>query len=235
MKKVVLFSVFLLFGLYSLYGMSVSDIVKEMNLRYNKIMERSNGIRITQTIKSIMDDSEISSSQTIWKKDRKYRIETISQMELEEEKTKNTILFDGNNIWFVSPFVGITMLPKDEPMLQGFFDDFTKLLPPNSIITGDEKIDNEDCFVIETPDKAEVPLKRIWISKSRFIPLKATGMLKNELITLIFDDYKRIEGIWGIPYKTVTTLRDETICISTIEKVETGVEIPNELFDVKLR
>ncbi len=88
MKKAVLFSIFLFIVINRVSAMSVQTIVDEMNARYEKIKEKSGGIKITQMIKSIADGSEVSSTQIILKKGNRYRIETISKMELEEEKTK---------------------------------------------------------------------------------------------------------------------------------------------------
>ncbi len=151
---------------------------------------------------------------------------------MKKRRQKNIILFDGENLWFISPFVGIAMMPKDEAMSQGVLDDFSKLIPVNSTISGEEKVNNEDCYIILTPDDADVPFKKIWVSQTRFVPLKATGMLKKDLVTLIFTDYKKIKGIWGIPYKTETIIDNKPVSFTTVEKVETGVNIPDDTFDV---
>ncbi len=233
MKKTMSFTLFLLVVAYPIYGMSVKTIVDEMNARYTKIVEMAGGIKITQVIKSISNGAEVSSVQNILKKGKRYRIETISQLQLDEEKTKNVILFDGANIWFISPYVGITMMPKDEAMIHGVFDDFSKLIPLSSRISGEEKINNEDCYIIKTPDDSDVPFKKIWVSQTRFVPLKVTGMLSNKIITLIFTDYKKIEGIWGIPNKTETMIDNEVVATSTVETVETDIDIANETFDIQ--
>jgi len=125
------------------------------------------------------------------------------------------------------------MMPKDEAMIHGIFDDFSKLIPLSSRISGEEKINNEDCYIIKTPDDSDVPFKKIWVSQTRFVPLKVTGMLSKKIITLIFTDYKKIEGIWGIPNKTETMIDNELVATSTVETVETDIDIANETFDIQ--
>ena len=235
MKRIALITLFFLTVTYTLNGLSVKTIVDEMNIRYNKIMERAGTIKITQVIKSVSDDAEVTSIQTVLKKGTRYKIETVSRMALDEEKIKNIILFDGKDVWFISPFVGVTMMPRDEALVQGIFDDFSKLIPINSVIIGEEKINSEDCYVIKTPAQSGEPLKKIWISKTRFVPLKALGYFKKSIITLIFTEYKKIKEIWGIPYKTETMIDNKPVATTIVESVETGIKIVDETFEVRVK
>lgn len=233
MKKAFLFTLILLLLVSSVYAITIETIINEMNARHQKILERSGGIKIIQNIKSFAQGVEVSSKQTILKKGKRYRIETITQMDIEEDKTKNVILFDGNNVWFISPFVGITIMPKDESLINEVFDDFSKLIPVESKLIGEEKINKEECYIIEIPEEEEVPFYKIWISKTRFIPIKARGKLGDKVVSLLFMKYKKVKGIWGIPYKTKTYINGKHVSSVTVDKVETGLAIVDETFQVK--
>jgi len=233
MKKTVGFVFIAMLVSNSLFAVSVKTIVDEMNERYTKIMEKSGGIKITQEINSISDGAKISSNQIILKKGSKYKISTVSEMDIDVEKTKNVILFDGMNVWFISPFVGITLMPKDEPLKEGVLDDFAKLIPKNSVLSGTEEVNGEECYIIETPEGEGSALDKIWISKSRFIPLKASGKMGKEIVNLIFSDYKKIKDIWGIPYKIETFLGENLISSTNVKSVQTGINISDDTFDVK--
>ncbi len=233
MKKAVgsIFIIVLVSG--SLFATSVKTIVGEMNERYRKIMEESGAIRITQEINSIANGAEISSTQIVLKKGSKYRISTVSKMDIDIEKIKNVILFDGIDLWFISPFVGITLMPKDQSLKAGVFDDFSKIIPFSSILSGTEKINGEDCYVLKTQEELDLPFSKIWVSKSRFVPLKASGNMSKKTVNLIFSDYKKINDIWGIPYKIQTFLEDSIVSSTIVTSVETGMNISDEIFDVK--
>jgi outer membrane lipoprotein-sorting protein len=214
----------------AVYGMAVKKIVDEMNARYNAIIEKSSGIRITQVIKSMTEDAELTFNQVITKKGKKYKIVTTSSIELEDKKTRNVIIFDGSDVWFISPFAGVTLLPRDEAMVQGMFDDFSKLIPIESSLMEDEEVGGEECYVIKTPEKGNEPFKKIWISKTRFIPLKAWGKYGDDDIVLTFSNYKKVKGIWGIPYETVTKMNDVKVSKTTVKNVELNLDIDEGVF-----
>ena len=232
MRKGIFLVIFGMLISSSIYGMSITDIVQGMNIRYDRLIKKSGGIKITQEVKNITDGVSVLSTQTIFKKGHLYKIETISQMDLDKEKTRNVVLFDGKNIWLISPFVGITMMPKDEAMIQGIFDSFSKLIPQDSKIVGEDKLSDDDCYIIKIPSNAKLPFSKIWVSKTRLIPLKAIGQYNNKSIILTFKDYKKINGEWGIPYKTEIMLDGKLISTTLVKKVETNIDIPNNIFDI---
>ena len=233
MRKYVCIILLMIVVALPLHGITVKKIVDEMNSQHREIMVRAGGIRITQNITSLTNGAEVSSVQIVLKKDKRYRIETIFQFELDEEKTKNVILFDGVNIWFISPFAGITQMPKDESLLQGIFDDFAKLIPTASTVEGEERIGDEDCYVVKIAATASLPFNNIWISKKRFVPLKATGRMEKRDITLTFMDYKKIKGIWAVPYRTEIFIDGKPSSIVTVQSVETELSIDDEQFDIR--
>jgi outer membrane lipoprotein-sorting protein len=233
MKKAAVIIFALLLCVSTAYPITIETIVNEMNARHQKILEKAGGIKIVQNIKSFSEGVEVSSTQTILKKGTLYRIETITSLDLEEDKTKNVILFDGSNVWFISPFVGITIMPKDESLINGVFDDFSKLIPEESKLVGEEKVNKEECYIIEIPEEAEVPFYKIWVSKTHFVPIKARGKLGEKIVSLLFMKYKKVKGIWGIPYKTKTYINGKHVSSVTVDKVETGITIVDETFEVR--
>ncbi len=229
-----------------LHAITVGTIVEEMNARHSLIMEKAGSIRISQSIRSLSNGDEIISKQIVLKKDKRYKIETISDMQIDERKTTNIILFDGDNVWFISPFAGKALMPKDESMIQGMFEDYSKLIPVSSILAVDEKVRDEDCYVIKIPAISGKVLRKIWISKERFVPLKAIGKISNYAFMLNFTEYKKVYGIWGIPYRTETfsmsadpskknqfLVRGTPSSIITVDDVELRIELEETIFDIK--
>jgi outer membrane lipoprotein-sorting protein len=233
MMRGMVVSVFILASFaIQLQAITVETIVEEMNARHLKIMEKAGSVKISQSILSLSNGDEMNSRQIILKKDKCYKIESISDMEIDEEKTKNVILFDGKNVWFISPFAGKALMPKDESLLQGIFDDYSKLIPFNSTLLKDEKIGDEECYVIEVEQKAGDVLEEVWVSKDRFVPLKATGVLGGRSFALNFLEYKKIYGIWGIPYRTEVFVGKKPSSIVTVDDVELGIELDDKVFDI---
>jgi outer membrane lipoprotein-sorting protein len=245
MRRVVIAGIMVCFTM-PLHAITVETIVAELNARHQMIMQRAGTIKISQSITSLSNGDEINSNQIVLKKDNRYRIETISDMHIDKERTKNIILFDGDNVWFISPFAGKALMPKDESMIQGIFEDYSKLIPTSSILMEDEKVNDEECYVITVPGKSGNVLRKIWISKERFVPLKAIGKVLGYAFLLNFTDYKKVYGIWGIPYRTeaFSILTDVTkkskpmlhrkpSSIIVVDDVELGLELEESIFDIK--
>ncbi len=195
---------------------------------------------------SLFNGDEVDAKQVMVKKGKRYRIETIPEMRIDKEKTTNIVLFDGENVWFISPFAGKALMPKDESILNGIFDDYSKLIPAESVISKEEELRGEECYVIKIPSNAGSVLRKVWISKERFVPLRALGKISNKGFMLNYTEYKKVYGIWGIPYRTESfsivahpseehkgKLYYKPTSIITVDDVELGLKLSEQLFEVE--
>lgn len=243
-KRTIWVSIFICM-VVPLHGITVETIVEEMNARHEMIMEKAGSIRISQSISYLSNGDAINSKQVVLKKGNRYRIETTSDLQIEKEKTTNVILFDGNNVWFISPFAGKALMPKDESMIQGLFEDYSKLIPPSSQLAEDDTVMDEECYVIRIPAGSSSPLRKLWISKARFVPLKAMGKISDYVFMMNFTEYKKLYGIWGIPYRTETfsisrdptskkksVIRARPSAIIQVDDIELGIELKETLFEI---
>jgi outer membrane lipoprotein-sorting protein len=244
--KRIIVAVILIWVAVPLHAITVETIVAEMNARHSMIMEKAGSIKIRQSIKQLSNGDEVNWTQVVLKKGKRYRIETIADMSIDKEKTTNTILFDGDNIWFISPFAGKALMPKDESMIQGLFEDYSKLIPAASVLGEDKKLREEECYIISIPAKSGSVLRKLWISKERFVPLRAMVKISDNSFLLNFAEYKKVYGIWGIPYRTEIFsiskdpssgkkgfVKGKPSSIISIEDVELGIELDEVLFDIK--
>lgn len=229
-----------------LRAITVETIVAELNVRHQMIMEKAGTIKISQSIRSLFNGDEVDAKQVMVKKGTRYRIETIPDMRIDQGKTTNIVLFDGENVWFVSPFTGKALMPKDESIIKGIFDDYSKLIPSESVLAEDEELNGEECYVIKIPAHSGSVLRKVWISKERFVPLRALGRISNSGFMLNYTEYKKVYGIWGIPYRTesfsITTHPSEEhkgklyykpSSIITVDNVELGLKLEDKIFEIE--
>ncbi len=91
-------------------------------------------------------------------------------------------------------------------------------------ITGIEKVDGEDAYVLEkTPEKG-LPIKE-YLSTSRFLLLKTVA----KGATTTYHDYRNVGGL-KIPFRTLTNVPGAGNIVTTVQKVKIDDELPESLF-----
>jgi outer membrane lipoprotein-sorting protein len=106
----------------------------------------------------------------------------------------------------------------------------------NATVIGSEKIDDRDCWIVELQAKtADVSyqLRKIWVDKSRYIPLKEELYAKSGqlLKRLVLTDITKIDNRWypkKMVFKDMLKKGDGTEFI--IVNIEFDKEIPDYIF-----
>jgi chaperone LolA len=166
----ILFSVLIVVLQFSLLYSAEKEseeIIKKLKDRYNKL--ESFVADYNQTFHWKLADNVHQQSGKIWLKGKdKFKIETEDQL----------IISDGKTIWTYSRFNNQVIIDNvnksEEVSLPG--DLFLKYSEQyNSDYVRNEKIDDEDCYLINLKAKTEdifIKSMRIWISRKKSIPMK---------------------------------------------------------------
>lgn len=162
-----------------------NDIIKKVKNRYDDVKTLS--AEFIQIFHWKLANNTHQQGGKIWLKGKEsFRIETEDQ----------TIVSDGKTIWTFSQFNNQVLidnarksgddirLPKDI-----FFKYSEQYLP---IYLKDEKIENEDCYVIELRAKTEdifIKYMKVWISMKMSVPVKIEQLdLNNNTRTYILNN-----------------------------------------------
>lgn len=181
------------------------EIIKKVKDKYDDL--KTFYAEFTQTSYWKLADNVHEQNGKIWLKDKdKFRIETQDQ----------TVVSDGKTIWTYSQFnnqVIIDEVKKSGEEIRLPKDIFFKYSEDyNPIYMQDEKIDNQDCYILELRAKTEdifIKYMKMWINIKMSVPIKIeqvdinnnanTYLLKNIQINETINDnlfiYKVIDSV----------------------------------------
>jgi len=162
-----------------------SEIIKKVKNKYDEI--KTFNAEFTQTFHwKLADNVHEQKGKICLKGKEKFRIETEDQ----------TIVSDGKTIWTYSQFnnqVIIDNLEKsgeDIRLPKDLFFKYSEQYRPTYL--QDDKIDNQDCYVIELQAKTEdifIKYMKIWITMKMVIPIKIEQVdLNNNTNTYILQN-----------------------------------------------
>jgi outer membrane lipoprotein-sorting protein len=179
----------------------------------------------------LKDGKEVGRSRSkVFRKGDKVRIESTMETP-HEEGILSTMVYDGENAWILTPMgkaIKIEDIPKEQI-------DPTRFIPQDARILGEERIDDQVCYVVEYTEFRMA--YKLWIERSRLIPLRMEIAPEGEEdippTIISFKDYRKVEGLWGLPYKTIVESSPHTKAISYIKRLEVNKGVDEALFEVK--
>lgn len=142
-------------------------------------------------------------------------------------------LFDGKDVWSVA--MGMkTKLPADQ--LQGQATASYWMEPaPGSKITGQDKVNGRDCWIVQGPDvpanpQVDMQPTLTWIDKKNFIWVQTESKLSGKTVRTTFSDFRKVDG-YDIPYQIDVYSDGKLTMTSKIVKLETNRKLSDDLFD----
>ena len=123
----------------------ISDILQQTKEKYAKFEEEIKDMTIVQEMKMVTEDGEVTEEIKMFKKGKKFRIETtmrISELpEMPEEMAlTQIIIYDGKDSWMISPFMGKQKLPHEEGKEYQMGMDWWKFISEKTKVVGTEKV-----------------------------------------------------------------------------------------------
>ncbi|MCK5534562.1 outer membrane lipoprotein-sorting protein [bacterium] len=238
--KIVLLTAFLTLTLGINQGFTAewSSIHKKLKEKDASFKKEVKDITIVQEMQIQQGKNQVISKNKVYRKGKKYRIETSIPTPSDAETTgkmkqmKTIFIFDGRNEWVISPFMGKKKIPPKEQKNYQIGTNWYDQLPTKAKITGSEKIGKHNCYVIEFKPNDSFSFTKIWIEKKNLLLIKAQGQEKKErVLSIINSDFKKIKGIWEMPYKTNVYYDKQLMSTLVVQSLKLNQELSNDLFD----
>lgn len=141
------------------------------------------------------------------------------------------VIYDGEDIWMISPFTGKEKLSDEEKQYQTE-QNWWDWLKNGAEVVGSEKVDGRDCYVVEVEDEEEVPFTRLWLDKKSLTFIKGESKAPTgEKMVVVNSDFKKIKGDWEMPYKTQIFEDDELISTTLVKSLKINQGLSDDLFD----
>ena len=238
--KIVLLTAFLTLTLGINQGFTAewASVHKKLKEKYASFKKEVKDITIVQEMQIQHGKTQVISKNKVYRKGKKYRIETSIPTPSDAETTgkmkqmKTIFIFDGRNEWVISPFMGKKKIPPKEQKNYQIGTNWYDQLPTKAKITGSEKIGKHNCYVIEFKPNDSFSFTKIWIEKKNLLLIKAQGQEKKErVLSIINSDFKKIKGIWEMPYKTNVYYDKQLMSTLVVQSLKLNQELSNDLFD----
>jgi outer membrane lipoprotein-sorting protein len=238
--KIVLLMAFLSLsvGINQGFAAEWSSIHKKLKGKYASFEKEVKDMTIVQEMQIHHDKNQVVSKNKVYSKGKKHRVETSIPTPADAEnpagtKTMKTIFIsDGRNEWVISPFMGKKKLsPKEQKNYQTGANWYDQL-PTKAKITGTEKIGKHNCYVVEFKPTDSFSFTKIWLEKKNLLLIKALGQGEKErVLSIINSDFKKIKGIWKIPYKTQIYSGKQLSSTLLVRSLKLNKGLSDDLFD----
>ena len=216
----------------------VSSILKEAEAKYAKFEEEIKDMTIVQEIKTVTSEGEITSEMKMLKKGKKFRIETTIEVPESSETPEGMggietiIIYDGEDTWMISPFMGKKKLSGDEEKQYQRERNWWELVSEKAEIVGTEKVGKRVCYVVEIKEEEEFPFTKVWLDKTDLVLIKSESKKPEEkTVLLVHSDFRKIKGDWEMPYKSKIYVDGEPTTTFVVKSLEINKGLSDDLFD----
>ena len=215
----------------------VSSILEEAGAKYEKFGKEIKDMTIVQDMKMVTSEGEMTQEMKMLKKGNKFRMETTMEMpetsEVPEEMggMEIIIIYDGEDTWMISPFMGKRKLSREKEKQYQRERNWWELISEKAKIVGTEKVDKRECYVVEIEEE-ECPFTKMWVDRDNLVLIK--GEIKGtegETLLLLHSDFRKIKGDWEMPYKTEMYVDDKLTSTLLVKSLEVNKGLSDDLFD----
>ncbi len=175
---------------------------------------------------------------TSYIKGEKFRFNSSMQPQTEGSNSaagmSSMVIYDGKNVWIVSPGTGLKIkVPKKktEKYKNSENNKWWGGVPENAKLIGSEKINGNDCYIIEY--KQDKENRKIWIDKNDLVLVKSETTVKKDTMTVVYSDFKKIKNQWKMAYTIKNYHNDDLISTVTVISLEINKGISDDLFNAK--
>jgi len=222
------------------FAANIEDIIREAKAKGAKYNEEVKTLFVAMdTVKPVTAGQSakrgLVGKTLLYKKGAKYRIESIiPEIPGFSKSSKNISIYNGKDKWSINPIAGKQKMPAGTLVLGGsnvsFFGEWWNLELSTAKLTGEEKIEGLDCYVIEIV-RTKYNSYQIWVGKNNFQLVRdevarfSPDVAGKQMQSSTRADFKKILGEWEFP-STFYKLQD-----LYVKDVKVNGEISDEMFD----
>lgn len=216
----------------------IGDIVAKLQAKYGKYEKLVKDLTMSMDVTVANGKNTMTSENTMYYKEPKFRMDSKVNMGQSGAMT-TTIVFDGDEMWMVSPMGTHKLGDKDQVKYDRDKSwRWWSYLTENGTVTSSETVDGHDCWVIEFPqadekakNQARPHFSKLWLAKDVLVQVKAEVLTeKKKKAVIVYSDIKPAIGKMEMPYKTETFVDGKLASTAVIRSVEYNKNLPDELF-----
>lgn len=239
MKKSVFLA--LLFALISsvVWAADLKEIIDKIEKKQAQAKDSLTSIKIVSETITNLGESKIVMRGVVYQKGNKIRSESEpieSSSDIPEEYLQKTVtVFDGKDLWIISP-TGTQRIPMalgDVEKLKPIDDlswltDYTKYMD----LKGEQVVNGRPCYVISISKPSDMVL---YLDKESLEWVKSEQEINGDKMVVERKDFRSLPGVAGvsIPYRILIFMNGEKVAETTVKDVEVNPSIPETLFMVK--
>lgn len=212
-----------------------SQVLEQIKTKYAKYTDDIKDLNMTQEMTMVTPDGNMVAQMTTLQKGKKFRSDStmnVEGMPAEMGPMKTTIIFDGKDTWMISSMLGKKKLNPQESMDQQKDKNWWALVSEKAKITGKEKVGGRDCYVVEIEPQKNTVFSKIWLDEKNLDPLRTESKAnKNDVMVMEFADFKKIKGVWEMPYKTTTHMNGKLMSTIIVKSLEINKGVADDQFD----
>jgi len=215
----------------------ISGILQQTKEKYAKFEEEIKDMTIVQEIKMVTEEGEVTEEIKMFKKGKKFRIETtmrISELpEMPEEMALiQIIIYDGKDSWMISPFMVKQKLPYEEGKEYQMGMDWWKFISEKTKVVDTEKVGKRECYVLDVEEKEGFSFTRLWLDKKNLALIKGESKKsEGETTVWIYSDFRKIKDDLEMPYRTEMYTDGKLMGTLLIKSLEINKDLSDDLFD----
>ena len=224
------------------FSQSVSDILRKAENNYKNFNQDFKDMAMVFDAKIYTPEGEMTSEMKLFTKGEKSRSEIVMQfpgdagMPEGMGNMQTIIIFDGQDTWMISPFVGkkkLTTEQAEEQMQYQMGMNWWRSISDKAKYIGIERINNRECYVLKIEAEGDSLDTKIWVDKNNLFLVQTENKNDSgETMRMIFSDFRKIKGSWELAYKTEGFLNEEPMMTILLKSFETNQGLSDDLFDI---
>ncbi|TET05262.1 MAG: outer membrane lipoprotein-sorting protein [Candidatus Atribacteria bacterium] len=224
------------------FSQSLSDILRKAESNYKNFNQDFKDIAIVFDAKIYTPEGEMLSEMKLFLKGEKFRSEIVMQIPEAAGMPEGmssilvVVIFDGQDAWMISPFMGkkkLTNVQAEEQMYYQTGMNWWKSISDKAKYIGIERINNRECYVLEIEAEGASLYSRIWVDKNNLFLVQTEGKNDSgETMRMIFSDFRKIKDNWELPYKTEGFMDEVQMMTILLKSFEINQGLSDDLFDV---
>ena len=211
------------------------SVLNKMDEMYSGFEDDINNLKMEQTMQILEENNEVNMDMVMHKKGSKMRLDITIDMgnQAEMQGLKTVVIDDGEDMWTIVPFAGKQKLEREKKEQYGAVSEFFwwNNLGSNATLTGSEKINGSDAWIIEFDETTDEQFDKIWVDKEHNYLVKSESYEDDETVTVNYSDYRDVQEGRMIPFLTKITTSDDASIIMTVKSMDLEADIDDSMFD----
>lgn len=223
------------------FSQSVSDILRKAESNYKNFNQDFKDIAIVFDAKMYTPEGEMTSEAKLFTKGEKFRSEILMQFPESAGMPEGmgsmlvVVIFDGQDTWMISPFMGKKKLTAVQAEEQTYYQagmNWWKSISSKAKYIGIERINNRECYVLEIEAEGASLYGKVWVDKNNLFLVQTDGINDSgQTMRMILSDFRKAKGSWELPYK-IEMFLDEVQTMTVLTKsLEINKGLSDDLFD----